>query len=155
MEAADAAAILNKWPVTSKQTSSGSSKAKKAEAILSHMDPLEAADVRRLIDFDPDTAGGLMVTEFISFPENRTIQQIVSELKERKEEYRQLHIKYIYINRLDGTFAGVLQIQDLLLAEAKTKLSQIIIPDVITVPVEYDLEHLVDFSIPMTFTECR
>lgn len=145
MEAADAAAILNEMPSDEQTDILWELESEEAEAILSHMDPLEAADVRRLIDFDPDTAGGLMVTEFIAFTENRTIKQIVSELKSRKEEYHRLHIKYIYINRVDGTFAGVLQIQDLLLAEANTKLSQIIIPDVITVPVEYDLDHLVDF----------
>jgi magnesium transporter len=116
-----------------------------AEEILSHMHPAEAADVRRLIEYDPDTAGGLMVTEFLSFSEDLTIKQIVSDLKKRKEEYQRLHIKYIYINEPNGRFAGVLQIQDLLLADPDTLLSEILLPDVMTVRHDFDLEHLVEF----------
>ena len=145
MEAADAAAILNEMPSDEQTDILWELESEEAEAILSFMDPEEAADVRRLIDFEPDTAGGLMVTEFLSLTVNQRIKQVIADLKKRKEEYRRLHIKYIYINRLDGSFAGVLQIQDLLLADPETKLSEILIPDVITVPIDYHLEHLVDF----------
>lgn len=145
MEAADAAAILNAMPSDEQTDILWELENEEAEAILSFMDPKEAADVRRLIDFDPDTAGGLMITEFLTFPDNKTIRQLVTDLKTHREEYQRLHLKYIYINRIDGTFAGVLQIQDLLLAEPHTRLTEIIIPDVITVPKDYHLDQLVDF----------
>ncbi|MCB0665382.1 MAG: magnesium transporter [Saprospiraceae bacterium] len=145
MRAADAAAILNEMPSDEQTDILWELESEEAEAILSLMDPEEAADVRRLIDFDPDTAGGLMVTEFLSFRENQSVRQIVADLKRQKEAYARLHIKYIYINKANGEFAGVLQIQDLLLADPETRLSEIIIPDVITVPIDFHLERLVDF----------
>lgn len=145
MRAADAAAILNEMPSDEQTDILWELESDEAEAILSLMDPEEAADVRRLIDFDPDTAGGLMVTEFLSFRENQSVRQIVADLKRQKEAYARLHIKYIYINKANGKFAGVLQIQDLLLADPETRLSEIIIPDVITVPIDFHLERLVDF----------
>lgn len=145
MEAADAAAILNEMPSDEQTDILWELESEEAEAILSFMDPEEAADVRRLIDFDPDTAGGLMVTEYLSFSEGLTVQQIIADFKKRREQYGRLHIKYIYVNAADGTFSGVLQIQDLLMADPHTPISEIIIPDVITVPIDFHLEHLIDF----------
>lgn len=145
MEAADAAAILNAMPSDEQTDILWELENEEAEAILSFMDPEEAADVRRLIDFEPDTAGGLMVTEFLSFKEDMTVRQIVTHLRRKKDDYRRLHIKYLYICDNDDKFTGVLQIQDLLLANPETKLSKIMIPDVITVPQGLHLEHLVDF----------
>ncbi|MFG0250538.1 MAG: magnesium transporter MgtE N-terminal domain-containing protein, partial [Phycisphaeraceae bacterium JB051] len=39
-----------------------------AQAILEMMDPEEADDVRERVKYSPDTAGGLMITEYLSFP---------------------------------------------------------------------------------------
>jgi magnesium transporter len=145
MEAEDAAAILNEMPSDDQTDILWELETVEAEEILSHMDPAEAADVRRLIDYHPDTAGGLMVTEFLSFPENQTVKEMIGHLKRRKDEYHRLHIKYIYINRVDGSFAGVLQIQDLLLSDPDTLLSAILLPNIVTVKHDFELEHLVDF----------
>ncbi len=145
MEAADAAAILNEMPSDEQTDILWELESEEAEAILSHMDPEEAADVRKLIDFDPDTAGGLMVTEFFAFREEMTVRQIIHEIRKQRDTYDQLHIKYLYINDVQGKFTGVVQIQDLLLSEPDTRLKDIMIPEVITVPQDYHLEHLVDF----------
>ena len=145
MEAIDAAAILNEMPSDDQTDIIGELHDAEAEEILSLMDPVEAADVRRLIDYDPDTAGGIMVTEYLAYQEDMTISQITEDLRRRREEFSRLHIKYIYINTAEGKFAGVLQIHDLLLADLDTRLSAILIPEVMTVEHDHHLDQLVDF----------
>lgn len=39
-----------------------------AEAIIAELDEEDASEVRELISYEPDQAGGLMMTEFASYP---------------------------------------------------------------------------------------
>ncbi len=141
----EAAAILNEMPSDEQADILSELDSDEAEEIIARMKPEEAADVRKLIDYDPEVAGGLMITEFLSFEQSKTIESVVGELKDNREVYQKLHIKYIYITRENGSFLGVLQIQDLLLADPSFQLSEILIPDVLSVQHHATLDELVDF----------
>ena len=39
------------------------------------MDPQEAANARRLLAYEADTAGGIMITEFLAYDMNTTIAE--------------------------------------------------------------------------------
>ena len=51
-----------------------------AEAIIAHLDEEEALEVRELISYPPDLAGGLMMTEFASYPMAMTVREVVDDL---------------------------------------------------------------------------
>lgn len=115
-----------------------------AEAILDEMHPEEAENVRRLIQYDSDTAGGLMVTEYLAFDSDMTVGQTVKDLQEKAEEYEDYHVQYIYVTKEDR-FVGVLQMRDLLLSRPNTKLNTIVIKNAFTMPPEAMLEDLISF----------
>ncbi|NVK83541.1 MAG: magnesium transporter [Cytophagia bacterium] len=115
-----------------------------AEAILDEMHPDEAENVRRLIQYDSDTAGGLMVTEYLAFDSDMTVGQTVRNLQEKAEEYEDYHVQYIYVTKEDR-FIGVLQMRDLLLSRPNTKLNTIVIKNAFTMPPEATLEDLISF----------
>ncbi|MGB5334988.1 MAG: hypothetical protein WBN07_05180, partial [Woeseiaceae bacterium] len=46
-----------------------------ADTILEQLDEEDASEIRGLIDYPPDVAGGLMMTEFASFPMDRTVRE--------------------------------------------------------------------------------
>jgi len=83
MEPDDAADILAELPED------------EAQDLLEAMEPDEAADVTRLLDFAPDTAGGLMTTDFIAVPESLTVSEVVDRLRET-EDLPDL-IPYVYV----------------------------------------------------------
>ena len=56
-----------------------------AEAILSKMDPEEAQEARELLRYEPDTAGGIMVTEFVVYPQQLTVQDVLNDLRTNAE----------------------------------------------------------------------
>ncbi|NND07402.1 MAG: magnesium transporter [Saprospiraceae bacterium] len=145
MTASDAADILNEMPSDEQVDILSEVKDVDAEAIISLMDPEEAADVRRLIRYESDTAGGLMVTEFLVFSETSSVIGMVEELKVRRADYEKLSIKYLYIVNEAGRFAGVLQMQDLVFSPADTLVRDIIIPDVLKVGHHTTLDELIDF----------
>jgi magnesium transporter len=115
-----------------------------AEAILEEMDPDEAESVRLLIQYPSDSAGGLMITEFLAFEADLTVSQTVKNLQEEADRYEDFSVQYIYV--LDkNAFYGVIQIRDLLLSKPNTKLRSIAIKDAFTLHPEASLDDLISF----------
>ncbi len=115
-----------------------------AEAILEEMIPEEADNIRRLIEYDPDTAGGIMVTEYLAFEASETVGEITKMLRENADQYEGYHVQYIYVIE-EGKFLGVLQMRDVLLSRSNTKLQSIVIKDALAVLDTDSLDSLIAF----------
>ncbi len=144
MEAEKAAAIISEMMSNERADLFGEMSEKEAEAILTEMLPEEAANVRKMIGYDPETAGGLMITEYLSYKASATVREVVDDLRENAEEYKNYHVRYIYVVSEQNEFTGVLQMQDLLLTEYSRQLSEIVITKVMAVNVDTSLEKLDD-----------
>ncbi|MEM8735033.1 MAG: magnesium transporter, partial [Planctomycetota bacterium] len=96
-EPEQAAAVLDELPSDLQADLIGELDSEDAEQVLAAMAPEEAADARRLGSYDPNTAGGLMVAEFLQFPIHWTIGRVVQDLQERAAEYRDYQIQYAYV----------------------------------------------------------
>jgi magnesium transporter len=116
-----------------------------AQAILNKMEPAEAASIRNLLNYEYDTAGGMMHTEYFAFFEGQTIKDITEELRHNAEKYQQYQLKYIFITDLDKRLKGVLQMQDLLLGQIDIPLSEIKIKEVLSVNHLAALDDLIEF----------
>ena len=79
-----------------------------AEEMLSHMDPEEAEDARLLTAYAPDEAGGIMVTEFLAYPEGHTVRQVIDDMRDRSNEYAGYSVQYVYVVGADDRLMGVL-----------------------------------------------
>lgn len=115
-----------------------------ADAILDEMLPKEAENVRKLIQYDSDSAGGLMVTEYLAYESDWTVSQTVKDLQDKAGEYEGYHVQYIYVTH-ENKFSGVLQMRDLLLSRPNTKLDSIVIKNAFTMHPEAGLEDLISF----------
>lgn len=113
-------------------------------AILEEWQPEAVEEVRKLIQYDDNTAGGLMITEFLAFDQFMTVGGVVKHLSENTEKYERYTLQYIYVTSHDK-FEGVLQMRDLLLRKSDTPLSEIVLRDAITVNDTDDLAELVSF----------
>ncbi|MDX1498310.1 MAG: hypothetical protein R3176_00335, partial [Woeseiaceae bacterium] len=63
-----------------------------AAAILEQLDEEDADEIRHLSAFDPDTAGGMMMTEYAAFPMKATIRDVIRDLTSRDGEYEYLTV---------------------------------------------------------------
>src|SRR5947207_2893510 len=59
------------------------------DQLVNEMAALEAAEVRSLGQYPPDTAGGIMTTGVTALPEDLTVEQAVAALGRRSEELAQ------------------------------------------------------------------
>lgn len=151
MDAGNAAAIIKKLNSDDRADVFSELDRKEAEAILTEMPPSEAESLRKMVGYRPDTAGGLMITEYISYKASFTVKQVIDDLRRNAEKYKNYHVRYIYVVSENCKFAGVLQIQQLLLAGAEQKMSEILITEVTTVGPDASLDDLIDLFDTYSF----
>ena len=145
LDPAIAAKIVEQLPSDEQADLIGELETANAEAIIGHLEREEAEDVRRLVAYDDDVAGGLMVTEYLAYPGTATIRHVIEDLGANAEEYARYDIQYAYVTGDAGELIGVLRMRDLLLAPRSRELSQIMIPSPASVRDDDTLEHLVAF----------
>ncbi len=115
-----------------------------AEAILEAMDPQEAETARRLIRYPDDTAGGIMMTEFLSFPEHYTVAEVLEDLRLNRETYSDYGVLYAYITSASGALRGVLKMRDVLLATPEAKVGTLMVDNPLRAGLDTPLDELVD-----------
>lgn len=145
LDIGDAAAILNEMESDEQADIIQELEAEDAQAILNLMDPEEAEDVKKLLTYEYDTAGGLMRTEYFAFFEQLTVGEVKENLRKNAEIYRDFALKYIFVISPSGKLRGVLQMQDMLLANNDTPLSKIIVKNISFVDHHASLGELIDF----------
>lgn len=114
----------------------------KAEALLNLMGVKEAREIRKLLGFKENTAGGIMTTDFTAISENLTVEQTIKKLRKIAHEVESIY--YIYVVDEEGFLKGVLSLRDLILSTPKTRLQQIMLPDVISVKADEDQEEVAE-----------
>lgn len=144
MDRGSAAAIIHEMASDDRADLLNEMPEEEAEAIITALGPEEAESVRKMSEYDPETAGGLMLTEYIAYPSSFTVKQAVEDLRDNAVKYKNYHIRYIYVIDKNLKFIGVLQMQDLLLGNRKQTLSEIVIKEVTAVNVNATLEKLDD-----------
>jgi len=114
-----------------------------AEALLAAMDPEDVADVRRLMQYDYDTAGGLMMAEVFSFGIDQTVGAVLRRLTSEDEDFERYRGQHPYVIDDAGRLKGVVSLRNLLTSRRGTPLSEIM-TEAIGVPVSASLGELED-----------
>lgn len=142
LPAKEAAAILSQMASDQQADLLGILSGSDAEAILAEMTPEQASDLRRLAEYPPDVAGGLMITEFLFFPASSTVQAIVQELRRGADVYADYHVQYIYVVDASLVPVGVLRLRDLLLTPGSRTAAEIMIGEPVTARDDLPLDEL-------------
>jgi magnesium transporter len=110
------------------------------DALVKHLSAAQAAETRQLEQYPPDTAGGIMTTQFTALHAELTVEQAIAELRRVHEQLGQLF--YVYVIDEQHRLVGVLSMRDLILARPGSTIAQVMIPRVKSVPVTLDQEEV-------------
>ena len=96
-----------------------------AEDIVEEM-PAEARRVtEQLRRYEPDTAGGLMTTEFVSESANTSVEEALRKVRVIARSGKREAMSAIYTTDEEGRLAGVLSLRELLAAPEGTRLADV------------------------------
>lgn len=107
---------------------------------LSSMKADESKSVQSLMQYDRDTAGGIMTNRFVWIPKVYTVRDAVEKLKTFAGFAENIY--YLYVIDEEKKLVGVVSYRDLLLAEMHEKIEEIMYSRVISVPAETDQEEV-------------
>jgi magnesium transporter len=116
----------------------------RADAILNLMEPEEAADLRELMSYDPETAGGLMTSDYATVSESMTVAQALLNLHEAAREIDILY--YVYVVDAEEHLKGVLTLRDLIVANPEQCVGEVMEENVVRVHVG-DRQHEVAHAV--------
>lgn len=157
-----AGAILACLPSDERADLLGELDTEQAAAILANLPPDLAEGARRLSRYRPDTAGGLMTTEFLAYNEASRVSDIISDLRERAEQYSRYQVQYAYIASAVGRLVGVLRLRDLLLSPPEAMVTSVMVADPLSLRTGAGLDEIARFfdrhqyfGVPITDEEGR
>jgi magnesium transporter len=123
----DAADILSEMPE------------KDRARLLESISPIELAEIKELMSYSEDSAGGIMDPNVISVPENATVAEAVSKI--RAAEIDEDFFSVFVVNEA-GRFLGDVRIRFLLTRPESMKIRDLIDPDTIYVYLDTDQEEV-------------
>jgi magnesium transporter len=110
-----------------------------AERMLAAVDPALRDEVGKLMTFDPNTAGGLMTTRYLSVPDVVTVERALQIIRGGG---RADTPSYIYIVDANGRLAGVAPLRSLLMARPQDPLHSIMVRNVTWLKTTSSLEDI-------------
>jgi magnesium transporter len=111
---------------------------KEQTKLLPYLDKKIKTDVIMLSSYEPTTAGGIMNTDFATVISYMTAKQAIDKLKQDMPSNKMFY--YIYVVNEDMQMIGVLSLKDLILADANTKITELINKEFIYSYVDDDRE---------------
>ena len=85
-------------------------------------------NIRELLNYDEDSAGGLMAKELISVNENWSVLKCLREIRKQAKDIKRVHS--IYVLNKKKVLIGRLSLKDLIISPSKSKIQEIYIPKV-------------------------
>lgn len=96
------------------------------EAILDQLEEEDVQEIRELSAYPSDVAGGLMMTEFATYPRTMTVREVVEDLTGREGDYEFLTVHYIYVVVKKHLLLGVIRLRDLVFADPEALIGSIV-----------------------------
>lgn len=113
-----------------------------AEEILSEIPSEARKETEKLLSYEPDTAGGLMTTEFVSVSADMTVEAALENVRAVARSGKKEAMHAIYTTDSTGRVVGVMSLRELLAAPSGAKISDIAWTEVVSVSPAADREEV-------------
>ena len=111
-----------------------------AEKVLTSIDVKDSSDVRRLLAYGEETAGGIMQAELLAIPQNMTVSDTIQYVRQHGEDLDRIHDVFV-VNK-DNQVVGQLSLQRLILSNPDERVETIMTGRINPIPVNMDQEEV-------------
>ena len=140
MKLEDTVRILESMPADDVADIIGRLPEEKSQTILDKMKAAESEEVEGLLRYEDDTAGGIMVPDFIALREDVTARQAIESLQTEHSDVEMAF--YLYVVDEYGKLVGVSSLRQLVVVPPETPLKEFMTTDVFSVQTDMDQEEV-------------
>jgi magnesium transporter len=108
--------------------------------VLEKIDKEDSEEIKQLLVYDEESAGGLMQKEIIAVNTDMKRDEMIEYIRQNHEEVENIH--YVFVVDDKNKLLGIIEISRLLLAKPQREARDIMDKDVISVPVDMDQEQV-------------
>lgn len=123
LDDSQASDLLEEMPPDEAADILGEMSEEKSIELLRLMETDDAEEVKELMQYEEDTAGGLMTTEYIGLPVSLTAEQTINRLRELAPAAETIY--YLYVIDDSERLLGVLSLRELIIAKPEATLDSL------------------------------
>lgn len=124
-----------------------------AEEILERMELEESEDVRSLMQYPEESAGGMMTTDFVTVASGHSVSQAIDEVRHHENLPDTLTQLYVVDQSGAGRLLGVISLRDLMIASPDAWVSDVMSTDIHRVSPDASIELVVRMVIEYNLLE--
>ena len=109
--------------------------------VLATLAPVDAGEIRELLAYPEDSAGGIMTTDLVAISVHLNAGQAIQEVRRQAREL-ETEFYNIFVVDLLRRLQGLVSLQDLVVADPDAPIADLVAPPVVTIPVELDQEEV-------------
>jgi magnesium transporter len=121
-----AADVLDKMPADEVADILDALEDEKAELLLNEMEEDTSQEVRELLDYPENSVGSIMSAEILSFNENKTIEEVLNELRDKKPDAETLY--NLFVTNENDVLIATFSLRDIVISPPDARINQIMKP---------------------------
>jgi len=110
------------------------------EDVLKKIDKEDSEEIKQLLFYDEDTAGGIMQTEIITVNKEMNRVEMIDHIRANYDDVEKLY--YVFVTDVENKLIGIMEASKLLLCKTEMKAMDIMDKVVISAPVDMDQEEV-------------
>jgi magnesium transporter len=116
-----------------------------SEDVLKQISPEQAAEIRPLLEYHEETAGGVMTPDVLAVSAETTVQDAVNQLRQAQHDPQHVDDFFrVFVTGSDGELRGSVSINRLITAPPGTPITDIMDPDIAAALVHEDQEQVLN-----------
>lgn len=138
-----ASRLISKMPHDSAADVLGDMEDDESETYLDKLPHKFSEEVRELLTYNEDTAGGIMTPVVMTVTDDMTVQEVLSSIRIQAEK-ENVELYYVYVVDKQNHLLGVISLRKLLTSPINEKVEDIMITDIVRLHVDDFQDYIAD-----------
>lgn len=138
-----ASRIISKLPHDSAADVLGDMEEDDSQTYLDKLPHKFSTEVRELLTYNEDTAGGIMTPVVMTVNVDMTVEEVLSSIREQAQQ-ENLELYYVYVVDKQNHLQGVISLRKLLTSSVNQKVEDIMITDIVRLHVDDYKDYIAD-----------
>ncbi len=114
----------------------------KAEEVLEELSAEDSSELQELLQYDENTAGGLMQKEVITVKKNDTVKKAIQAVRRAAKERGEKQLYNVFVVDEKNVLVGILHVADLILLSPNRRIYKVMDTDFISIKTDVDQEEV-------------